>query len=547
MVDANLQPLQFADYTLLKRIAVGGMAEIYRAEIHGVGGFRREVAIKKVLPDQGDDNDSASMLLDEARIAAGLMHPCIVQVLNCGIHEGVYYIVMEYVSGKSLRRLMTRLAQRGSRLTWNEALGVGVCILQGLACAHSKVDDAGVPMDIVHRDVTPENVLLSYEGAVKLADFGIARATGRITKTETGMVRGKLTYMAPEQLRGTAIDHRVDQYAAALVIAEMFLGHTVFDGPTEAAVFAAVMEGALPRLQAMADAEAALGRAYPAIQRALSTSRDDRFTCTQDFADALSALVESGELATTPTALAKHMRDMFGPDQIQEEEEIQRLRSQVRMASAPNVPLPAPRRHQGFAGQGENPTLIIDAGVDGIKTSGTKMSADVKPEPTPEPKGRTLPASYRLLGALAILTTVAVGAWGAQDFFSRPAPPDPTVAVVPAPTAPPVAPPVKPLAENAASAPAKAVVPLPRPRVAPRVPVAAPLPAPGILDVACLPWCEIRINGRLVGNSPLRQHEIPSGKYDVEAFNPPTGLRETKHLAVTAGQNVHLRFRLQNE
>jgi hypothetical protein len=209
-------------YTLVERIGRGGMAEVFRARVQSLGGFERDVAVKVLLPQFANEPEFVDMLLDEARIAGAIVHPCVVQVIDVGRQGEVFYIVMEYVRGFDLRSISRALP--GARLPLPMALFIIGEVLRGLHAVHSAVDDRGQPRKIVHRDVSPANVLVDANGAVKLGDFGIAHASGRLTRTRTGSVKGKSRYMAPEQLLAQPVDHRADLYAVGVSLFEALLG-----------------------------------------------------------------------------------------------------------------------------------------------------------------------------------------------------------------------------------------------------------------------------------------------------------------------------------
>ena len=209
-------------YTLVERIGRGGMAEVFRARVQSLGGFERDVAVKVLLPQFASEPEFVDMLLDEARIAGAIVHPCVVQVIDVGRQGEIFYIVMEYVRGLDLRSIARSVP--GARLPLPMALYVIGEVLRGLHAVHCAVDDRGKPRRIVHRDVSPANVMLDENGAVKLGDFGIAHASGRLTRTRTGSVKGKSRYMAPEQLTGQAVDHRADLYAVGVTLFEALLG-----------------------------------------------------------------------------------------------------------------------------------------------------------------------------------------------------------------------------------------------------------------------------------------------------------------------------------
>jgi len=209
-------------YTLVERIGRGGMAEVFRARVQSLGGFERDVAVKVLLPNFANEPEFVDMLLDEARIAGAIVHPCVVQVLDVGRQGEIFYIVMEYVRGPDLRSIARALT--GAKLPLPMALHIIGEVLRGLHAVHCAVDDRGQPRKIVHRDVSPANVMVDENGTVKLGDFGIAHASGRLTRTRTGSIKGKSRYMAPEQLTGQPVDHRADLYAVGVTLFEALLG-----------------------------------------------------------------------------------------------------------------------------------------------------------------------------------------------------------------------------------------------------------------------------------------------------------------------------------
>ncbi len=240
------QPVQFGKYLLLDRIAVGGMAEVFAAKAFGAEGFERILAIKKILPTMGEDPELVSMFVDEARIAVQLSHPNIVQVLELGKHDDTLYIAMEYISGRDLRQLLDRYRRRGQALPIPHACAIAARVCDALDYAHRKRDASGSPLGIVHRDVSPQNVLVSFDGGVKLIDFGIAKAERRLQKTQSGILKGKFSYMSPEQVRGDPLDHRSDVFAAGVLLWELICGRKLFTGDSDFAVLEKVRKGEVP-------------------------------------------------------------------------------------------------------------------------------------------------------------------------------------------------------------------------------------------------------------------------------------------------------------
>jgi len=201
------------------------MAEVFQGHLCGIGGFERDVAVKVLLPEFSSEPEFVEMLLDEARIAGAINHPCVVQVIDIGRTEELFYLVMEHVDGGDLRGFLKRAPHHTLPLTC--ALFLVSEVLRGLQAVHTAVDPGGVPRRIVHRDVSPANVMLARSGAVKLGDFGIAHASSRLTRTRNGAVKGKLKYMAPEQLASGKVDHRADLYAVGVMLCEILLGDRV--------------------------------------------------------------------------------------------------------------------------------------------------------------------------------------------------------------------------------------------------------------------------------------------------------------------------------
>ncbi len=220
-------------YHLERRIGTGGMAEVFLAWQVGPGGFERKVAIKRPLPHVNEEPNAVAAFLDEARLAAHLQHPHIAQVYDVGESSGAYFIVMEYVDGPSLRQVIRRSRERGTRMPLDVAAAILSSVLSALGHAHSQCDERGRPLRLVHRDITPRNILLNRRGEVKLVDFGIARAQFQLHVTRTGTVKGTLPYMSAEQATGVDIDQRSDLYSAAVVFYELLTGEPAHpDGPS---------------------------------------------------------------------------------------------------------------------------------------------------------------------------------------------------------------------------------------------------------------------------------------------------------------------------
>jgi serine/threonine protein kinase len=240
--DAAAEREAYGPYRLLERIAVGGMAEVFRAKRTGVEGFEKVLAIKRILAHLSDNKEFVDMFIHEAKMVAGLTHPNIVQMLDLGMLESSYFIAMEYVHGRDLRSIQKRAEEKGVRVPLDLAALIVSKVCAALEYAHRKKDDRGRPLHIVHRDVSPQNILISFEGDVKLTDFGIAKAATKATTTDHGALRGKLLYMSPEQAWGRPIDKRADIFSLGVVFYELATGKKPFLASSEGSILDAVRE-----------------------------------------------------------------------------------------------------------------------------------------------------------------------------------------------------------------------------------------------------------------------------------------------------------------
>lgn len=276
----------FGRYELLGPIASGGMATVHLARVSGEGGFERYVAVKRMLPTLESDESFVAMFLDEARLAARIRHANVVGVLDLDRNEHGPFLVMDFVDGPSLNTLLKHLRARRQRLPLEIALRIMLDVLAGLHAAHELADPAGRPLGLVHRDVSPANVLVGRDGVARITDFGVARAETRLAQTDVGQLKGKLPYMAPEQLRGAVADRRSDVYAAGCVFWELVALRRAIQGDDHAAMIAAVLAGPTSSLAAAGfplppELDSAVMAALAPVER--------RFPSAREFADALEA------------------------------------------------------------------------------------------------------------------------------------------------------------------------------------------------------------------------------------------------------------------
>src|SRR5579864_7852127 len=296
----------FGQYTLLERIAVGGMAEVWKARMRGVEGFQKTVAIKKILPYMTGNTDFISMFIDEAKLAAQLSHPNIVHIYDLGKIGSDYYIAMEYVEGKDLRSLLNAARQHDLPLPLGLALLIGVRLANALGYAHRKRDFDGREMALVHRDVSPQNVLISFDGDVKLCDFGIAKAVSKVGQTQMGALKGKLQYMSPEQARGTQVDARSDIFSLGAVLFEMLTGQRLFDGDSEMSVLEAVRQ---VKVRPPSQVVPTIPREIDDIvMHALAGRPEDRFQTAGELEQRLEAVLYALKPSPSYSDLAAYVR-----------------------------------------------------------------------------------------------------------------------------------------------------------------------------------------------------------------------------------------------
>ncbi len=302
----------FGKYRILERVAVGGTAEIYKARLDGIGGFHRTFAIKRILPHLSARPEFVEMLVEEAKIAGLLSHANIVQIMDLGQVNGAYYIAMEYVDGPDLGRVMVRCREKGINLPVPHAVFIGIEMLKGLEYAHQRQVMRGgklEPLQVVHRDVSPANVLVSLQGEVKLTDFGIAKASVKALQTVSGVIKGRFNYMSPEQAAGANVDLRTDLFATGVVLYEMLTGRHPFTQPNEAATLDAIRDGVYAPISAVnTDVPYALEQI---IDRALSPNRDRRWASATEMKDALDRFWHDAGFIFSHSTLAAFLKGLF--------------------------------------------------------------------------------------------------------------------------------------------------------------------------------------------------------------------------------------------
>jgi serine/threonine-protein kinase len=464
-------------YALYGEIASGGMATVHFGRLLGPVGFSRTVAIKRLHPQYAKDPEFVSMFLDEARLAARIQHPNAVATLDVVALEGELFLVMDYVQGETVARLFRTIRAGGYRVPPNIAAGIMAGVLYGLHAAHEAKAEQGTPLGIVHRDVSPQNIMVGIDGVARVLDFGVAKAVGRAQTTRDGQIKGKLAYMAPEQLRGASVDRRVDVYGAAVVLWEALTGRQCFDGDHEGVVFGRVIEGTIePPSAHCPDLPAGLDAI---VMRGMCRDPDQRFMTARDMAVALEDVISPA----SPRFVGEWVERVAGESLARRAERVKVIESITTIVlpaatpdpQAPDPQAPAPRSSMASLpsisqsdfrpSMDDGPTEPLPPGGMPQGAGSVSRASFAVPEPMPRATPAPPPDRARIavvLGAV-LTTTLLVGGIAVFAIRSRAvAPPAQAArgigavarahagaaalevaagAATEAPTAPPIAPP----------------------------------------------------------------------------------------------------------
>lgn len=335
---ARLRPFRpqgFGRYTLLSHLATGGMGEIYLARLEGLQGFEKLCVIKKILPQLAEDKEFVDRFVGEARTLVKLSHGSIAQVLDMGIHEGEAYMALEYVDGKDLRKVAGRVRDRHTPLPLTFILFVMGRVLDALAYAHRKRDDEEKDINLVHRDISPQNILISYEGEVKVIDFGLAKSRLSAAKTNPSIILGKFLYMSPEQARHQPVDRRSDLYAVGLCLYELISGKNPFDAVHSGDLMSAV---ASPRIQPLGEVEPMTPPAVASlVMKALAVEPSQRFQSAEEFRAKLMGVLMDIDRSAGPETVSRFMRELFAQEFAGERKLLAQLK-EVQRGGEPPVP-----------------------------------------------------------------------------------------------------------------------------------------------------------------------------------------------------------------
>jgi serine/threonine protein kinase len=500
---------RFGQYILLEKVGTGGMAELFKAKKIGIEGFERVLAIKRILPHLCSDEEFIDMFIAEAKLVARLSHKNIAQVYDFGKIGQNYFIAMEYIRGKDLRGIFKRCEEKNIKLPVALAVFIAKEVSSALSYAHRQKDSMGRNLNIIHRDVSPQNILVSYEGEVKVVDFGIAKAETQ-SHTKTGTIKGKLAYMSPEQAWGNPIDHRSDIFSIGIVMYEMITGKRLFKGSTEIKTLEMVREAKAepfsPALVAVIPSEL-----ESFIMKALSKDVKSRYQDASDMERYLGSVLLELSSGAPGIVLKKLMNDMFR-DEIEAENKT--------------------------AAEDATRSINYENKVVSIPKESKESKPQVQLERKPQPGGKSF--LYALLGAAIIFVLVGVFLMWPYIIGEKT-----TSSLIPAQVYS-VADQKKPIQEAS-----EQQVPLSQEQVAYPVQqnqkeqaqdskeektTKAPREAVnGSLTINAMPWAEIYINEKHYGTTPKTIQTLKAGDYRVRLENPNYDVWTTK-VAVRDGK-----------
>ncbi|MBX7078480.1 MAG: serine/threonine protein kinase [Nannocystaceae bacterium] len=447
-------------YQLLRRLATGGMAELFLARAAAMHGFEKLVVLKRILPQHAESDDFIKMFLTEARLAATLHHPNIVQVYDIGEDQGHHFFTMEWVQGQDLRKLVRAARKTGTAIPLEHILHVITGVAAGLDYAHDKTGLDGQALGVVHRDVSPSNVLVTYDGAVKLVDFGIAKAAAFQSNTVAGTLKGKIPYMSPEQCRGEPVDRRSDIFSIGTLLWELTTGTRLFAGDNEIAIINRVAQGDVPLPSSVRpDYPAELERI---VMRALHADPLQRYQRAVDMQIDLEDFAREARLPVSSARVAKFMRELFAEEMQQTAAQIQAERFEAANSGQAPIAVVPESHSEATSVDGieasevpselrlRTPTPRVESAVSrSTLTQSEGPTRALGPDELPPPSR----ARWWIGAAAAVVAAVGLGgayAWAtsgaADDRAAAAGPPVVLRAEVPpeitAPTPTPAAPPV---------------------------------------------------------------------------------------------------------
>ncbi len=536
---------QFGRYQLRYEIASGGMATVYLARSKGPAGFDRAMALKRIHPHLAKKREFVEMFLDEARLSARITHPNVCSVFDFGEVDGTYFMAMEYLVGQPLNQLLRGLNRRPDLATsrrWHAlAAKIVADACEGLHAAHELTDERGQKLGVVHRDCTPHNIFVTYDGAVKVVDFGVAFAAGRLHHTQTGSLKGKLGYMSPEQVRGQQIDRRLDVWALGVCLWELLTVRRLFGKRQEVEMITAVAsERIAPPSEMAPDVPHELDRI---VMKALDRNLDGRYATTRAMARDLNTFVSGSGVSAGLADLSELMEEVFA----RERETKLGVVASVLQTSSDVVPTSSGQRFvvDVTVAPAVSPAMLP---VTTVTTTPSSSSFAPAPPVVPAPAAGT-PAWVWAAAIGGVMLVALVGVVAVSTRQSDPsATPLPVVRATIVSPPPSGSPTPLPTTDTTPVIGALPIEPLPAPTVPSPVPAddvrAAPRTGPGTIAISVSGgWADIYVDGALRGRTP-RQLQVPAGRHDVELR--PGGASPGQHQTVNvrAGATSRVTARL---
>ena len=471
-------------YRIVGRIGSGGMAEVFLGKAVGAAGFEKDVAVKSILPAYTLDPTLTAMLIEEARLATYLNHTNVVQVLDLGKMGDRYFIVMEYVDGADLESVI----KHAGRVPPALAGRIASQVLSGLAFVHERRDASGRPLHLVHRDVSPPNIMLSAAGEVKLTDFGIAKARNSTLVTEAGMIRGKVSYMSPEQSQGDDLDHKSDLYSLGIVLWELLAARRLFPGENQIQLLQQVRDPKIaPPSSTNPDIPAPLDEV---VVKALAKSPDDRYQTARDFDRALDKALSKSDLRTTAADLESWLKENLPPRNI---EPLPKQGDEITFESTPPPP-------------------------------GTAL---IPPPSTPDrarararARARLVTATIALLLGISAVVLILWSPWKRQD------PPTPPVVLPPPPVVVEEPQPPEDAGVVLDESPPEKVVIKPKGK--------------GTLVLNSDPWAKVLVDGKDTGvtTPTVNGLRLPAGRHKITLVNPELEISTTIVVVIKRGETI---------
>ncbi len=540
-------------YVLRAELASGGMAAVYLAELHGPHGFEKTVAVKRIHPHLAKDRRFVEMFLDEARLAARIHHPNVCAIVDFGEEEGAPYLVMEYLAGEPLSAVMKRIRSLDETPFWLPSRIVHDAAL-GLHAAHRLRGSDGSPVGVVHRDVSPQNVFVLFDGVTKVVDFGVARARGRLTTTRTNEIKGKLGYMSPEQLDQLGVDQRTDVWALGVVLWEATVGRRLFRAENEGATLNLVLHKPIPRPSE--HREDYPERLEAIVMRCLERDPSARYATAEALASDLEEYLYSTGKPAGQSQVRKWMEAHF-EDRIGQQEMRLRDGSAAPFAEEDTGSTRSVLRERKAAEDDDRPTTLHEGGRDAATVLARPMRRT-------RATARFQPFAWMAGGALIVLALVYARGLREVDPIAPPAG-APPAATAPAPDIPLAAPSPSVTAQQAepeaetgvspARGPADADEPMgspegsrrtssPRPRRVEQAPAAqAASTEPGRLSLIAIPAATARLGARTLGVTPLVNLPLPPGVHRLD-LRSESGRTKSVTVRVRSGETTRMRVEL---